>query len=204
MTASLWPWLTIAGAGALHGLNPASGWACAAAWRLRSRDRPLTLRTLLPVAAGPLALALWTFVTATMHGAGWMLAPALIPLCAAGAPAGWNAASGSLMLALAAVAVHGAAMLGMTLLVSRVLGRGLDAVRRWLSEDSRIGRRRRTTRARLRFMLAWALLRSDRCNHASQPGISTRSCSFFSMPMSMAAWIARVFSGRRKASPRPE
>ena len=24
--ASLWPWLAVAGVGALHGLNPASGW----------------------------------------------------------------------------------------------------------------------------------------------------------------------------------
>lgn len=50
--ASLWPWLAVAGVGALHGLNPASGWMWAAAWGLRSRDRRQALRALLPIAIG--------------------------------------------------------------------------------------------------------------------------------------------------------
>lgn len=50
--ASLWPWLVVAGAGALHGLNPATGWMPAAAWGLRSRDRSQALRALMPIAAG--------------------------------------------------------------------------------------------------------------------------------------------------------
>ena len=50
--ASLWPWLAIAGIGALHGLNPANGWMLAAAWGLRSHDRTQALRALLPIAAG--------------------------------------------------------------------------------------------------------------------------------------------------------
>ena len=29
------PWLALAGVGALHGLNPATGWVVVAAWRLR-------------------------------------------------------------------------------------------------------------------------------------------------------------------------
>ncbi|MDM0034859.1 hypothetical protein QTI33_22185 [Variovorax sp. J22P271] len=49
---SLWPWLAIAGIGALHGLNPANGWMLAAAWGLRSHDRAQALRALLPIAAG--------------------------------------------------------------------------------------------------------------------------------------------------------
>src|SRR4051812_6515228 len=48
----LWTWLAVAGLGALHGLNPASGWMWAAAWGMRSRDRSLALRELLPIAAG--------------------------------------------------------------------------------------------------------------------------------------------------------
>ena len=32
---SLWPWLAVAGLGALHGLSPASGWMVAACWGLR-------------------------------------------------------------------------------------------------------------------------------------------------------------------------
>lgn len=50
--ASHWPWLAVAGLGALHGLNPAAGWMFAAAWGLRSRDRAQALRALMPIAAG--------------------------------------------------------------------------------------------------------------------------------------------------------
>src|SRR5687768_2905570 len=50
--ASLWPWLVVAGVGALHGLNPATGWLLAAAWGVRSRDRAQALRALMPIAVG--------------------------------------------------------------------------------------------------------------------------------------------------------
>jgi hypothetical protein len=50
--ASLWPWLAVAGLGALHGLNPATGWALAAARGIRSHDGALALRALAPIAAG--------------------------------------------------------------------------------------------------------------------------------------------------------
>lgn len=50
--ASVWPWLAVAGVGALHGLNPATGWMLAAAWGVRSRDRAQALRALLPIAIG--------------------------------------------------------------------------------------------------------------------------------------------------------
>jgi hypothetical protein len=57
----------------------------------------------------------------TLHGAGLMLVPALIPLCLAGSPAREITASGSLLLALAAVGVHMAAMLAVTGAISCVL-----------------------------------------------------------------------------------
>jgi hypothetical protein len=50
--ASLWPWLAVAGAGALHGLNPATGWMFASAFGVRSRDRAQALRALMPIAIG--------------------------------------------------------------------------------------------------------------------------------------------------------
>ena len=53
--SSLWPWLAVAGIGALHGLNPASGWIWAAAWGVRSRDRTQALRALVPIAVGHVA-----------------------------------------------------------------------------------------------------------------------------------------------------
>lgn len=161
---TLWPWLAVAGLGALHGLNPATGWMLAAAWGLRSGGtmRPLRAlaplamghagsvalvagalalgmsldRTLIQVAAGALfaivllahlggrlaapagnaGLALWSFMMSTAHGAGLMLAPALIPLCAG--PAATVSLSGALLPALAAVALHMAAMLAVTGLVA--------------------------------------------------------------------------------------
>jgi hypothetical protein len=57
--------------------------------------------------AGLAGLALWSFLMASAHGAGLMLIPVLMPLCLAGSPG--IAQSGP--VALAAVAVHTAAML---------------------------------------------------------------------------------------------
>lgn len=48
----LWPWLAIAGLGALHGLSPASGWMFAAACGVRARDGAHARRALLPIAIG--------------------------------------------------------------------------------------------------------------------------------------------------------
>jgi len=50
--ASFWPWLAVAGFGALHGLNPATGWMFAAAWGVHSRDRAQALRALMPIGIG--------------------------------------------------------------------------------------------------------------------------------------------------------
>ena len=161
------PWLAIAGLGALHGLNPASGWPWAAACGWRRGGASATLRALGPLAIGHLlsvvlvaaavasslglprgllqwlagalllavvalhpmrcghqsaptsgvALGLWSFIVSTGHGAGLMLVPALAPLCLSDAPGREIIASGSLLLALAAVGVHMGAMLAMTAVV---------------------------------------------------------------------------------------
>lgn len=182
--SNLWPWLAVAGVGALHGLNPANGWAWAAAWGLRSRDRAQALRALLPIAAGHAAsvalvagtvvwslamdrftlqvlaggllaacavlhlsrrspraarapagkagLALGSFMMASAHGAGLMLVPALVPLCAGDASLMGMEGAGPLALALAAVGVHTAAMLTVTGLVAAGVCRGFDAGARWV------------------------------------------------------------------------
>lgn len=167
--ASLWPWLAVAAAGALHGLNPLTGWALAAwpASHGKATQRP---RLLVPIAAGHLgavlvvaaavpvglslglafepwvaqalaaglllvmalrhfggashrrgdavqgrtALTLWSFILGIGHGAGWMLMPALASLCASDVPGREITASGSMLLGIAAVCVHLAAMLGTT------------------------------------------------------------------------------------------
>ncbi|KQW46575.1 MULTISPECIES: hypothetical protein [unclassified Roseateles] len=156
-----WPWLALAGAGALHGLNPATGWGLAAC----SRD---PRRALLPLALGHAAavggvavlvalggsmaagvwlcglllllalalrrakagLALWSGLVASVHGSGLMLVPALVPICLSASPAREITASGSLLLALAAVAVHMATMMAVTAVMA--LG-GRAAWRRWIS-----------------------------------------------------------------------
>lgn len=179
--ANLWPWLAVAGVGALHGLNPATGWMWAAAWGVRSRDRGQALRALMPIAVGHAAsvalvagavafglsmdrgvvqmlagglfvvvavlhlcrrmpkvarapaghagLALWSFMMSTAHGAGLMLVPTLIPLCMGDGAGREVTASGSLMLALAAVGAHTAAMLAVTGVIATGVCRGFDALR---------------------------------------------------------------------------
>jgi hypothetical protein len=50
--SDLWPWLTLAGLGAFHGLNPAMGWLFAVALGLHSHSRKVVLASLLPIALG--------------------------------------------------------------------------------------------------------------------------------------------------------
>jgi len=73
----------------------------------------------------------------TAHGAGLMLVPALIPLCMGDASAREIGASGSLLLAFAAVGVHTAAMLAVTGAIAVGACRGFDAGARWLSRFRR-------------------------------------------------------------------
>lgn len=185
--AGLWPWIVIAGLGALHGLSPANGWMFAAAWGLRERDAGRVPLALLSIATGHMAsvavlicmfaagaamdrglvqalagalllaaashrllrgagshglfgepasqsgIALWSFLVASAHGAGMMLIPALLPLCLADNPAREITASGSLLLALAAVAVHMTAMLATTGIIAGGVCRGLARYPRLLS-----------------------------------------------------------------------
>jgi len=177
--ANLWPWLAVAGLGALHGLSPANGWMFAAACGVRAGNAAQARRALLPIAighaasvavvacivaqgmamdralfqslagallfgaasyrlvrgaepwtpistqAGHAGIALWSFLMATAHGAGLMLVPALVPLCLADTPAREITASGSLVLAAAAVGVHTATMLVTTGVIATGVCRGV-------------------------------------------------------------------------------
>jgi hypothetical protein len=53
--AEPWPWLAIAGLGALHGLSPANGWMLAAACGVHARDEAHARRALRPIALGQVA-----------------------------------------------------------------------------------------------------------------------------------------------------
>jgi hypothetical protein len=48
----VWPWLTFAGLGAFHGLNPAMGWLFAVALGLHRQSRAVVAASLLPITIG--------------------------------------------------------------------------------------------------------------------------------------------------------
>jgi hypothetical protein len=83
--------------------------------------------------AGHAGIALWSCLMATAHGAGLMLVPALVPLCMSDTPAREITSSGSLVLALAAVGVHMAAMLVTTGAIATGVCRGVTMHPRLLS-----------------------------------------------------------------------
>ncbi|HEY2531375.1 MAG TPA: hypothetical protein VGJ20_26170 [Xanthobacteraceae bacterium] len=83
-------------------------------------------------------LFLWSFMMANAHGAGLMLIPAVIPLCLAASPAHELTASGSLAVALSALAVHTAAMMAAIGTVSIIVYKwvGVAFLRRgWINLD---------------------------------------------------------------------
>jgi hypothetical protein len=108
------------------------GWAAYhAAYGHRHRVR-------IGMKTGMIGLGFWSFLMATAHGAGLMLVPVLIPLCLSAAPARDVTAAGSLPIALAAIGVHMAAMLAMTLAIAVCVYEwlGLSFLRRgWINLD---------------------------------------------------------------------
>ena len=52
LSSNLWPWITMAGLGAFHGMNPAMGWLFAVALGLHCQSRVLVLLALVPIALG--------------------------------------------------------------------------------------------------------------------------------------------------------
>jgi len=85
-------------------------------------------RVRVGMTAGLTGLGLWSFLMATVHGAGLMLVPVLIPLCLTGTPSYELISTGSLSLSLGAIGVHTAAMLCVTAAIAvavyEVLGLG--------------------------------------------------------------------------------
>jgi hypothetical protein len=70
---TLWPWLTIIGLGAWHGLNPAMGWLFAVALGLQRKSRGAVFQALLPIGIGHALAMLLVAVPALWLGS-------LIPL----------------------------------------------------------------------------------------------------------------------------
>jgi hypothetical protein len=91
-------------------------------------------RVRIGMTAGAAGLAVWSFLMATAHGAGLMLLPALLPLCAMPGFAGEPVA-----LSLGAVAVHTLTMLAATGVVALLVYSwfGVGFLRRgWINLDA--------------------------------------------------------------------
>jgi len=88
--------------------------------------------------AGFAGLLAWSFLMASAHGAGLMLAPALVPLCSSVSGAGEITAGSSLITSLAAVGVHTVAMIAVSGLIAIAVYDwiGVGFLRRgWLNFD---------------------------------------------------------------------
>jgi hypothetical protein len=82
-----WPWLLLAGLGALHGLNPAMGWLFAVALGLHRNSFTVVLMSLLPIALGhALSIAI---VAALLAGAGILIDPRLVRIACGLLLIGW-------------------------------------------------------------------------------------------------------------------
>ncbi len=86
---------------------------------------------------GLAGLALWSFMMAGVHGAGFMLITPLLSLCVSPGTGGGLAATTSLPVSLAALAVHTGAMLAVIGTISVIVyDRGLVFLRRgWINMD---------------------------------------------------------------------
>ena len=63
--SGLWPWLTLFGLGAFHGINPAMGWLFAVGLGLQEQKRIAVLRALPPIALGH-ALSIGLIIAAVL------------------------------------------------------------------------------------------------------------------------------------------
>lgn len=119
------------------GLRIATG-CVLVAWALGHHFFGHARRVRIGMTTGLAGLALWSFLMATAHGAGLMVLPALMPLCATGGPLAGIDAGASAATALAAVGVHTAAMLAATAAAAFAVYRfvGLGILRSgWINVD---------------------------------------------------------------------
>jgi hypothetical protein len=109
-----------------------------AGWALWLALRGHRQRVRIGMQTGLIGLGVWSFLTASAHGAGLMLIPVVMPICLAGATGPMLSASASIPVALAAIAVHGAAILATIAIVSIVVYDriGVGFLRRgWINLD---------------------------------------------------------------------
>src|SRR5205814_5975133 len=87
--STLWPWLTLAGLGAFHGLNPAMGWLFAVALGLHRHSRAILLASLFPIAIGH-AISIAT-VAGLLVATGYLMPHGIVRAGSAGLLIGWAA-----------------------------------------------------------------------------------------------------------------
>jgi hypothetical protein len=107
------------------------GWAI---WHLVRGHRQ---RLVVGMQTGLAGLALWSFLMASAHGAGLMLIPVLLPICATAAPTPELTAD-AIPVALAALGLHSAVMLATIAAVSIIVYQwmGVAFLRRgWINLD---------------------------------------------------------------------
>jgi hypothetical protein len=85
----VWPWLTFAGLGAFHGLNPAMGWLFAVALGLHRQSRAIVAASLLPIAIGHAASV--AAVASLLVIAGYLVPSNVVRIGAALLLLGWAA-----------------------------------------------------------------------------------------------------------------
>lgn len=108
------------------------GWA---AWQHVRGHRH---RVRVGMTAGFLGLAAWSALMATLHGAGLMLMPALLPMCGSAAASGGAGVAGPLEVSVAFTALHTLVTLATTAAIALVAYEyvGLGVLRRgWVNFD---------------------------------------------------------------------
>ena len=85
----IWPWLTFAGLGAFHGLNPAMGWLFAVALGMHRRSRMVVVTSLAPIALGHAVSV--AAVAGLLVVAGTVVPPDLVRIGAGTLLLGWAA-----------------------------------------------------------------------------------------------------------------
>ena len=81
------------------------------AWALWHAIRGHRQRLRVGMQTGLAGLVLWSFLMASAHGAGLMLVPILLPICASGAATSELHSGGAIPLAIAAAGIHSLTML---------------------------------------------------------------------------------------------
>jgi hypothetical protein len=133
------------------------------AWALWHAIRGHRQRLRVGMQTGLASLVLWSFLMASAHGAGLMLVPILLPICASGAATSELHSGGAIPLAIAAAGIHSLTMLAAIGVISVAVYEwiGVGFLRRgWINLDkiwvAALHSVRRPARGRMKSCRHWA------------------------------------------------